>query len=194
MRAVEDLGLTASPPVNFASSNLVILGYAGPGGNLETELFDPAAGPSAFHRRMKTLAKPGTKIVVGQPEVPIGRYTERMLEKIAAQPDLGQDLAEDLMANVVSREASVSGIVQKVNLGEADAGVVYSSNARVEFAGAGVLELPNSINVTAHYPVAALTSTEGTAKFVEFILSDEGQSVLHNYGFGPPPATLEANP
>ena len=193
MRAVEDLELTSSPPVNFASNNLVILGYDGPRGNLETTLFNPATSPSAFRWKMDALATPGTKIVVGQPEVPIGRYTERMLGKMAAQPDLGQDLVEDLMANVVSREASVNGIVQKVKLGEADAGVVYSSDASVEFAEAGVLELPDSINVTAHYPVAALTSAEGATKFVDFVLSDEGQRVLQSYGFGPPSATMEAN-
>jgi molybdate transport system substrate-binding protein len=194
MRAVEALGLTASPPANFASNNLVILGYAGPGGNLETVFFNPVTHPSAFRSKMKTLAKPGTKIVVGQPEVPIGRYTEQMLENMAAQPDLGQDLVEGLTANVVSRESSVSAIVQKVNLGEADAGVVYSSDAQVDYAGVGVLELPDSINVTAHYPVAALTRTPGADKFVDFVLSQEGQRVLHSYGFGPPSVTVEANP
>lgn len=194
MGAVENLGLTASPPVNFASNNLVILGYAGPGGNLEADLFNPVTRPTDFRRKIEALAKPGTKIVVGQPAAPIGRYTERMLENMAAQPDLGLDLVEALMANVVSREASVSGIVQKVNLGEADAGVVYSSNARMTFAGAGLLELPDTINVTAHYPVAALTSTEAAAKFIDFVLSDEGQRVLHSYGFGPPSVAEGASP
>ncbi len=194
MYAIEALGLTASPPVNFASNHLVILGYAGPGGNLAPEFFGPGTSPSAFGNRLETLARPGTKIVVGQPAVPIGRYTGQMLENVAAVPGLGKELVDELLANVVSREASVRGIVQKVNLGEADAGVVYSSDARMNPAGNGFLTPPDSVNVTAHYPIAPLTRSEGASMFIDFVLSDQGQRILHNYGFGPPAIIKEDKP
>ena len=130
MEAVVDLGLTSSPAVNFASNRLAILAFAGSAGNLDIATLDTnTMQQPAFRIQLEALARPETKIVLGQGEVPIGRYTEKLLENIEAAPHLGQQMAKGLRANVVSREANVRAIVQKVNLGEADAGVVYSSNA-----------------------------------------------------------------
>lgn len=194
VNAVAAQGLAAGPPVNFTSNHLVILAYGSPGGTPEMEPLDPGTLPPDFRRELETLAKPGTKIVVGQPEVPIGRYTEQLLEKMAAEPSLGEELVAGLRTNVVSREASVRGIVQKVNLGEADAGVVYSSDAQLVNGEARVLDLPNSINVTANYPITALNRTPGAASFIDFVLSYQGQRILHRYGFGQPPVRQDGNP
>jgi molybdate transport system substrate-binding protein len=189
MAAVEELGLTADPPVNFASNRLVILEYTGSGGNLNADTLDSNPPPlSQFHKNLEALAGPDTKIVVGQPAAPIGGYTKRMLENMAGDPNLGPQLADDIRANIVSREASVRSVVQKVNLGEADAGVVYSSDARAVSARVSLLELPDSINVTADYPIAALTNTQGAARFVAFVLSAPGQQILRDYDFAPPPS------
>ena len=195
MEEVDALGLTASPPVNFASNRLVILGYTGSGGNLEAQTFESQT-PSLpeFRGSLEPLTKPGTKIVLGQPEVPIGRYTEHLLENIEAVPTLGRELVDGLRANVVSREVNVRAILQKVTLGEADAGVVYSSDARVASDGVSGLHLPDSVNVTAHYPIAALTKAPGASRFVDFVLSEQGQQILRNYGFGPPLSVEETNP
>lgn len=187
MAEVEALGLTVAPPVNFASNRLAVLVYTGSRGGLNPEEFGTYThSPAAFWTYLEPLATPGTRIVLGQPEVPIGRYTEEMLEKVAAHSDLGPKLEERVLANVVSREASIRGIVQKVNLGEADAGVVYSSDARMTRGAVRVLELPDSINVAAHYPIAAMTHESGSAAFLDFVLSQSGQEILRNYGFGPP--------
>ncbi len=187
MEAVVDLGLTSSPAVNFASNRLAILAFAGSAGNLDIATLDTnTMQQPAFRIQLEALARPETKIVLGQGEVPIGRYTEKLLENIEAAPHLGQQMANGLRANVVSREANVRAIVQKVNLGEADAGVVYSSNASLTAAGVSILELPEPINVTAHYPIAALTRKSESAAFLDFVLSESGQKILRSYGFGPP--------
>ena len=195
MAAVESRGLTASPPVNFASNGLVLLVYAGD--NPMQEENPSATAPLSikeYRRRLEELAVPDTKIVLGQPAVPIGAYTELMLENMAEEPSLGQQLADGLRANVVSQEASVRAIVQKVNLGEADAGVAYLSDASVVSTGVRVLRLPDSINVTAHYPIAALTNAPGASSFVDFVLSEPGQQILRDYGFGPPLSGEGTNP
>ena len=195
MEAVADLGLTAIPPVNFASNRLVILIYAGPGGNLGAlALEGQKLSMPGFRHSLETLAKPGTKIVLGHPTVPIGKYTEHLLEEIKADPALGQQIADGIGANVVSQEPSVRAIVQKVNLGEADAGVVYVSDAEAALAGVRSLHLPDSITVIAHYPIATLTRKPGASKFVDFVLSEPGQQILRNYRFGPPVNVEGANP
>ncbi len=187
MEAVVDLGLTSSPAVNFASNRLAILAFAGSAGNLDIATLDTNTMPQpAFRIQLEALSRPETKIVLGQGEVPIGRYTEKLLENIEAAPHLGQQMAKGLRANVVSREANVRAIVQKVNLGEVDAGVVYSSNASLTAAGVSILELPEPVNVTAHYPIAELTRKSESAAFLDFVLSESGQKILRSHGFGPP--------
>ncbi len=187
MAEVEALGLTVAPPVNFASNRLAVLVYTGSRGRLNSEAFGTLShSPDAFWTYLEPLATPGTRIVLGQPEVPIGRYTEEMLKKVAAHSALGPKLEERVLANVVSREASIRGILQKVNLGEADAGVVYSSDARMVRGAVRVLELPDSVNVAARYPIAAMTRESGSAAFLDFVLSESGQEILSSYGFGSP--------
>ncbi len=194
MEAVESLGLTASPPINFASNRLIILGYIGSGGNLNPEAFSSySLSEDTLRGNLEPLAAPGMKIVLGQPQVPIGRYTEQLLEAIESSPALGQELADGIRANVVSREGNVRAIVQKVDLGEVDAGVVYSSDATQVSAGVTVLELPESINVNAHYPIAALTRKPGVSEFVGFVVSERGQLILRDYDFGPPLDNEENN-
>ena len=195
MAVVESIGLTASPPVNFASNRLVFLVYDGTGG-------ETGAGPlrsdgrpaTTILGKLEPLATPGMKIVLGQPQVPIGRYTEQLLEAIETSPALGQELANGMRANVVSREGNVRAIVQKVGLGEADAGVVYSSDATLVSAEVTVLELPESINVNAHYPIAALTRKQEVSEFIDFVLSEQGQQILRDYDFGPPLGVEGTNP
>ena len=194
MEAVESRGLTASPPINFASNRLIILGYIGSGGNLDPKTFSSdSLSEDTLRRNLEPLATPGMKIVVGQPQVPIGRYTEQFLEAIETSPALGQELAGGMRANVVSREGNVRAIVQKVDLGEVDAGVVYSSDATQVSAGVTVLELPESINVNAHYPIAALTRKPGVSEFVGLVMSERGQQILRDYDFGPPLDNEENN-
>jgi molybdate transport system substrate-binding protein len=73
------------------------------------------------------LARPGVKLVLTAEEVPVGRYARQALDNLNAQ--LGADFAVSVLANVVSNEDNVKQVVAKVSLGEADAGIVYSTDA-----------------------------------------------------------------
>src|SRR5262245_44556932 len=68
------------------------------------------------------------RIVIGVPEVPIGRYTVQILDRAGAK--LGGDFSKRVEARVVSRETNVRQVLAKVSLGEADAGIVYRTDAR----------------------------------------------------------------
>jgi molybdate transport system substrate-binding protein len=95
----------------------------------------------------------------------------------------------DVLQNVVSYEESVRGVLSKVALGEADAGVVYTSDVSGAEAEVLQLEIPAALNVVAEYPLAPLADSEHpelAAQFVAFVRSTEGQTILQKYGFRAP--------
>jgi len=133
------------------------------------------------------LAKPGLKIVIAAAEVPVGKYTLEFLEKTSTGTSLPVNYKKDFLANVVSYENTVKSVVNKVLLGEADAGVVYftdvTGDARAKVI---MIEIPTDLNVIATYPIAALKSSQNAAlaqAFVDYVLSEDGQGILQDYGF-----------
>jgi molybdate transport system substrate-binding protein len=96
----------------------------------------------------------------------------------------GSDFKDNVLANVVSNEDNVRQVVAKVQLGEADAGIVYNSDA-VAAPELLTIEIPPELNVTAEYPIAPLTRSDLAAEFVAYALSPEGQSILEKWGFEP---------
>jgi molybdate transport system substrate-binding protein len=121
--------------------------------------------------------------------VPVGSYTRTVLANLNAQYGAGYD--QKVLANVVSNEDSVTGVQQKVQLGEADAGFVYVTDA----AGAGnavkTIELPAEAQATATYPIAAVTASKEPTlaqQFVDFVLSPTAQQILTDAKFGPAPS------
>lgn len=127
--------------------------------------------------RFDDLARPGVKLVLAAPAVPVGGYARRALA------DAGLARAE---ANVVSNEEDVKGVVQKVVLGEADAGIVYATDVTPAVARhVSVVAIPAPVNVVASYPIAVLRGSEhpvAAGAFVAFVLR-EGQSILRDAGF-----------
>src|SRR5207247_9613709 len=81
------------------------------------------------------LAKPILKLVASQPDVPVGVYTQNMLDRMSRDPRFGTGFKDRVNANIVSLEANVRQIVAKVQLGEADAGVVYRTDVTPQAAG-----------------------------------------------------------
>jgi molybdate transport system substrate-binding protein len=148
----------------------------------------PAANPGGVND-LADLARPGLKLVVADKAVPVGQYTLDMLDKMSQDPAFGADFKERVQANVVSREDNVKSVVAKVRLGEADAGVVYSTDA----AGAAakdlsLLPIPDPFNQIATYPLAVLAKAplpELGQQFAEFVLSKEGQQTMSSFGFIP---------
>ncbi|MEJ5314932.1 extracellular solute-binding protein [Anaerolinea thermophila] len=88
---------------------------------------------------------------------------------------------------------TVKGVVNKVMLGEGDAGMVFLTDGRSAEGQIQLVLIPDAVNVEAVYPIAVLKSTlhgDEARAFVEFVLSDEGQQILQKYGFLPPESML----
>lgn len=146
----------------------------------------PANNPAGV-TALADLAKPGMKVVLAAKEVPVGNYTLQMLDKMDAV--LGTGFKDKVLANVVSYENDVKQVVTKIQLGEADAGIVYSSDA-VAAPELQKIDIPEENNIVAKYPLAALTisrNPELAQAFIAYVLSSEGQSVLQKWGFLPAP-------
>jgi molybdate transport system substrate-binding protein len=129
------------------------------------------------------------RIVVGAPEVPIGAYTLEILALASAK--LGADFGKRVEAKVVSRELNVRQVLAKVVLGEADAGVVYRSDALTAKDKVRVVEIPAALNVTAEYPIAVLKAAphdDLARRFVELVRSPAGVGALREAGFVPCPS------
>jgi len=111
------------------------------------------------------------------PDVPIGNYTQQVFD------------AAGVKVTPVSLEENVKGIVTKVTLGEADAGVVYRTDVLAAADKAEGVDIPDDINVQATYPIAVTKDAANAVlanAFLAFVLSAEGQSILQKYGFGAP--------
>ena len=124
------------------------------------------------------------RIVIGVPDVPIGSYTLQILQKAAAR--YGADFAARVQAKVASRELNVRQVLAKVKLGEADAGVVYRSDAATAVGKVSVVEIPPALNVIAEYPIAVLAEPphrELAHAWMDLVLSPAGQAKLREAGF-----------
>jgi molybdate transport system substrate-binding protein len=167
LEALERAGLV-TPPRLFARNEPVIV--------------VPAGNPAGI-RALPDLPR-ARRLVVGAPEVPIGKYTVRVLE--AAGRKLGAAFRAQVEARVVSRELNVRQVLAKVVLGEADAGIVYRTDARAAKDKVEVVTIPPDLNVLCAYPVATLQATKQAAlarSWVELLFSAEGQARLRAAGF-----------
>ncbi len=133
------------------------------------------------------LKKSGLKLVLAAPAVPAGNYARQSFASMEKDPAFGAGFADAVQKNVVSNESNVKQVVVKVQLGEADAGVVYGTDVTKDVApDLRQVAIPTQFNVTAEYPIA-LTKTPRNpsvaAAFVAFVIGPDGQSILKKYGF-----------
>jgi molybdate transport system substrate-binding protein len=143
-----------------------------------------AKGSEATLKTFADLAH-AERVVVGAPEVPIGRYTQKILEQAAAGP-MGADFRKQVEAHVVSRELNVRQVLAKVTLGEAQAGVVYRTDAKSAEGKVGVVAIPAGVNVLAEYPIAAVAGgphPQLARAWVTFVMSEASQKTLRDAGF-----------
>lgn len=148
----------------------------------------PKANPGGI-QNLEDLAKPGLKLVLAAPNVPVRDYTDEMLNKMATEPAYGDAYKKAVLANVVSAEDNVRLVVTKVALGEADAGIVYRSDVTPD-TGAKVqmFDVPDAYNTLATYPMGVVKTAADKAlaqRFVDFVLSGDGQAVLARWNFVP---------
>ncbi|MEZ6194755.1 MAG: molybdate ABC transporter substrate-binding protein [Planctomycetota bacterium] len=122
---------------------------------------------------LRDLERKDLAVLLCGPEVPAGRYARRLLEHggitVASRSD----------------EPSVRAVVTKVELGEADAGLVYRTDARAARDRVGEVEIPAEENVEARYPLAVLRGPreEAARRFADFVVSEAGRAVLADAGF-----------
>jgi molybdate transport system substrate-binding protein len=164
-------GLVLAPQV-FVTNRLVLV----------VPPSDPAGIAS-----VKDLTKP-IKLVIGAESVPVGSYTRTALKNLDAL--YGDGYSEKVLANVASNEDSVEGVLSKVRLGEADAGLVYVTDAKAAGAAVKTLELPDEAQAVASYPIAVVKESshrDVAGEFVDFVLGPECLRLLAAAGFGPPP-------
>lgn len=127
--------------------------------------------------RLEDLARADLAVVLCAPQVPCGAASRRL------EQDTGVALRP------VSEESNVRGVVDKVRTGQADAGLVYVTDAAA--AGDAVAAVPDdrAAGVRNRYPITALPDApqaEHARGFVDFVCSPEGQAVLRDAGFGAP--------
>jgi molybdate transport system substrate-binding protein len=159
----------------------------------------PRTNPARIGR-LQDLARRGTKIVLAAEAVPVGKYSREALQNLAAVEGFPPEYDRRVLANVVSQEENVKAVVTKVQLGEADAGVVYRSDvSRAVSRYVRVFDIPDAYNVIASYPIAVLKAArnaEAAQQFVELVTSEAGQRVLQHHGLLPAaePAPAAAHP
>ncbi len=171
MQKASDAGLVNTSQV-FVKNRLVVIVPTSNPGNITS---------------LKDLAKPGLKIVLAAAAVPAGKYARQALTNLSQSPDYGSGYDKAVLANVVSEEQNVKAVVQKVQLGEADAGFVYRTDVTSAVANkVTVIDIPDPYNVIAQYPIAVVKSSphpSDAQSFIDFVVSPAGQAILKKYNF-----------
>jgi molybdate transport system substrate-binding protein len=159
MTKLTDATLTAGEPEVFAHNKLAIAVEPG--------------NPKGI-TGLADLSNPDLTVVLCAPEVPCGKYADQALSQAG------------VTVTPASRESSVKSTLTKVELGEADAAIVYVTDVQSSDKVEGV-EIPDAENVIATLPIAALKdagNADLAAEWVEYILSPAAQNVLQDdYGF-----------
>jgi molybdate transport system substrate-binding protein len=159
MQKVVDGGLSSGAPKVFARNKLQIVVQAGNPKQIQT---------------VADLAKPGTKFDACAPGVPCGTYATNVFDKA------------NVKVTPVSQEDNVKAVVTKVSLGEADAGIVYTTDIKSGGDKVAGVTIPDDLNVTASYPMVQLKAApnqKAAQAFIDFVTGSEGQKTLAGYGF-----------
>ncbi|MFJ9687236.1 molybdate ABC transporter substrate-binding protein [Streptomyces bacillaris] len=126
---------------------------------------------------LKDLADTKLKVVLAAPEVPVGRYSKQILD------------AQKIEVKPVSQEPNVRAVLSKVELGEADAGLVYKTDAATATDKVDAIDIPDAENAVASYPAATLKASkhsEAAAAFVAWLSTPAAQKILQGAGFQQP--------
>jgi molybdate transport system substrate-binding protein len=146
----------------------------------------PPGNPAGV-KSIKDLAIANLKLILADQSVPAGDYARQVLLNISKDPAFGVGYSSAVLANVVSNETDVRQVVTKVELGEADAGIVYVSDvfAALDLA---TIPIPKEFNIIAQYPIAILANSPNpdlAAVFISFVISPDGQAIMEKWGFTP---------
>ena len=169
---------TVEKPVTFTRNTLVAI--------------VPKANPLGI-KSVYDIAKPGVKLDIANSAVPVGAYTLQIWKQMG--------LTAQMTANVVSQETDVRVVLQKVQLGQADAGFVYSTDAQTVPGDVTVIPVPAWAQPKVAYAMAVVTKSPNQAAaqaFVNKVMSPAGQAWMLKYGFltisAPVPAIVKVAP
>ena len=169
--AVKD-DLVAGKPVVFVKNREIIM--------------VPKDNPANI-KSLEDLSKPNIKLVLAAKDVPAADYAVEILGK--ANKVYGSNFKKDVLSNVVSREADVRAAVNRVVVGDADATFGYASDYTPDIRDkVKVIPIPPTLNIIATYPIATLEDAKEPSlakKWVDLVMSSEGQEVLKKWGFEP---------
>ena len=143
-------------------------------------LVTPKSNP-AHIATPRDLTTGSPKIVVADPAVPLGSYTETVLA------NLGID---ETKLHIVSKEQNAEDVLAKLTSGEADAGFVYVTDALSQKSKLREIGFPASANATATYPIGIVSyskNTKAAQQWIDLVMSAQGQSALKRFGFGAAP-------
>ena len=161
-KGLNQKGLCAKPVV-FTRNTLVVV--------------VPKSNPAHIHN-IYDLTKPGVKIDIAAKGVPVGTYTLQVLQNM--------NLTNAVLKNVVSQETDVRDVLAKVALGEADAGFVYSTDAKTVRGKVKVIKVPAWAQPKVQYGICVVSKSPDKAAaqaFIKLVLSKAGQKKLHKFGF-----------
>jgi molybdate transport system substrate-binding protein len=162
MQSVVDAKATEGDPKVFATNHL--------------QLVVPPSNPAGV-TRLSDLGKPGVKLVVCVDTAPCGRLAVKVLA------------SSGVTAEPVSEEVDVKAVLSKVELDEADAGLVYATDAVAGGDRVRAIDLPTSSENLNSYPIAALADASEpqlAREWVDLVTGTQGQQVLSDAGFGKP--------
>ena len=179
-KAPADVFAAASPkyPEQLQGENL--LGRTTSFATNSLVLVTPKANPAGI-KTAADLEKGDAKVVVADPAVPLGSYTEDVLG------NLGIDESK---LNIVSKEQDAEAVLAKLTSGEADAGFVYVTDALSQKAELHEIPFPAAADATATYPIGIVsysTNTKAAQQWIDLVKGPQGQAVLTQLGFGAAP-------
>lgn len=173
MTAAIESDLVDGEGIEFTANRLVIVTPAGNPADLST---------------IDDLAGDDVTLILANPDVPAGNYAQQAFCTYASADDAPEDFIDQINTNLVSEEQDVRSVLAKIQLGEADAGVVYASDAAAAAKSGNelnIIEFPESVPTHAEYPIAPLAggNSDLANAFIAYVMSDEGQEILADYGF-----------
>ena len=171
MAAAAEEGIPVSSASIFALNSLVVV--------------VPSDNPAGI-ASIADLGGDDIRLVLANPDVPAGSYARQALCNIASSGAADNaDYLSEVADNVVSQEENVRAVQTKVELGEADAGIVYVTDAITSGDAVRTIAIPAEQNVIASYPITVLSDDPLATAFIAYVLSPDGQATLASFGFAP---------
>jgi molybdate transport system substrate-binding protein len=162
MQKVVDAELTDGAPIAFAGNRLEIAVTSGNPKKIAT---------------LADLARSDVILVLAAPTVPAGKYALEALTQAG------------VTAKPVSQELDARAVLNKVSLGEADAGIVYVTDVKSAAGHVTGVDISEAQQVLARYPIAVVKESKNAAlahRFIDYLVSPAGQTVLAEFGFSKP--------